>query len=137
MLVHSLDETLRVILPHIPPALIPRDQHDPMLALSQALPYADIVAFEARLTADDPQVDLAFCAVQATPEHRFFADYVAQQAQVYGAAWERLQTFLHDPSYENVSHLWLEYDIPAGDPPVPGLFLAVPPDAAVTARFKY
>lgn len=103
-------------------------QRKQILGLASRLPHADQVAFEARLAPDDRQVDLAFCVVNQTDEHRLFQAFVRQQAQGNKEIWERLSKLLTDPLYTGVSYLWLEYDMNAEPDSPPGLFLAVYPD---------
>lgn len=134
--------------PLLGPLSLPPDTRASLRAAADGLPDAwYCLALEARLSSDDPRVDLLVCARADDGGRRELLGGVARlaAAQPASSAWRRIEDFclawaregtlLH----EDVPFVWLEFDLPSGPqraPAAPFVFFCVQRDF-LTSPFGY
>jgi hypothetical protein len=110
----TLADSLEVVLPEVPAALVPQSFHDDLRALARKLPPVPRCGFEVRLGAS-PEVDFQQNIVHRDSEPGTLLAHVSRSAG-NGLAWGRLEGFLTgwtDASsvlHAGIKDLWLELD---------------------------
>jgi len=142
----GLGQSLRVVRPDVPGALVSPPVLERVARLADTLPPVHCAGFECRLGAGDGRVDFQQRIVPARGEHRVLARHVAREGLDRLPAWRRVAALcatLDDagsPLHGSVDGLWLEFDLDAAgerDPP-PSVFVSLgraePAARAATAR---
>jgi hypothetical protein len=112
----TLADSLDVVLPEVPSALVPGSLHPHLRALSRELPAVPRCGFEVRL-GDSPEVDFQQNIVGDDGEPGRLLAHVSRSTGS-GLPWGRLDDFLRgwtDPSsvlHAGIKDLWLELDRP-------------------------
>jgi hypothetical protein len=106
---YSLQDYLRLVVPHLPEVLITPQQLIIIQQVAQMLPPLSPALLECRLQADQPQVDLS---VGLEP-----MKFPTAESLLSYPFWQQIQSFCQDwttvnslPS-ETVEDIWLEFDI--------------------------
>jgi len=122
----SFRDDLELVLPALPPALLAPSERPGLLALAQRLPRLD-GGFELRLHDPAAQVELSLAAWPPVPEDldRLAAgpDGWPDPGLMEGPVWQSLvataRRVLAEEGAERRSILWLEFDRPAMERPLP------------------
>jgi hypothetical protein len=143
----SLADSFRMMLPHLPGALVSDRVAAHLVQFAEVLPPIPRVLLECRLT-DDPQVDLSF-GVSADRLEKHRLRHSLSRSAGSGDEWRRFMRFLDwwcdDPqAAEGLLSAWFEFDVAAapdgaglrqdaGAPPSVFVALEGPIDIASTA----
>jgi hypothetical protein len=136
-----LAETLAIIKPHLPRSLISDHAFSSVKMLADKLPeMTSSYYWECRLAANAPQVDFLACLAASDGGREILAGRGKREDMPWFFAgdpvWRRVKDFCSrwaDPAsslYEQVSHIWLEFDFsaPPSRVPPPGLLFCLDPE---------
>jgi hypothetical protein len=105
----SMEDYLKVVTPHLHPALVSPEALSHIHALAQILPAFSVAGFEGRLGAAQSQVDfqVKLPVRSLNLPQRFLSSTVWQSLQNLYQEWVEPTSFLH----QSVNGLFLEFDL--------------------------
>lgn len=113
----SMEDYLKVVTPHLHPALVSPEALSYIHALAQILPSFSVAGFECRLGAKQSQVDfqVKLPVRSLNLPQRFLSSSVWQSLQNLYQEWGEPTSFLH----QSVNGLFLEFDLVEAPSPIP------------------
>ncbi|MFB2972699.1 hypothetical protein ACE1CD_27375, partial [Aerosakkonema sp. BLCC-F183] len=121
----SMEDYLRVVIPHLDPELVSSEALARIQALAQILPPFSIAGFECRLGSEQSRVDFQvnFPPLNLNLPESFLTHSVWQTFQDFCQQCIDPKSILH----RSVESLWLEFDLPeqSSQVPIPCFFLVL------------
>ncbi len=133
----TLADSLSLLLPALPKALVSPEAAERVYRTGKALAPIPRGGFECRLAENDPQVDLQQCILRENEEPARLLHHLAALEPVMAEAarplWDRVTEFVKqwaEPSsllYSGIQNIWLEFDVndSSSTIPAPSIFLGL------------